>query len=150
MVYSERKERSVQQGFTLIELVVAIMILGILSAIVGPPLFRYLGRARETAVTATLKQFKNAIREFHNDVKRYPRSLVELVVRPSGDPKAAKAWKGPYIGEEGKAEIPDDPWGNPYQYRTGTGDPQRPYELFSWGPGGEGSPRESWISVWDV
>ncbi len=137
-------DRRTRPGFTFIELVIAIAILGILAAIVGPPLFRYVGRAKETSAIATLKTLKTAIESFHGDTGKFPTRLSELVHRPM-EPKIAKKWKG-YL----EKEVEEDPWGNPYQYRPGAPGAQPPYELFSFGPYGEGSPRESWISVWDI
>ncbi len=144
MVYTHNR-RMARPGFTFIELVIAIAILAILGALVGPALLRYVGRAKETNATANVQTMKVAIENFQADTGKFPMRLSELTYKPM-DPKIARKWHGPYL----EKEIQEDPWGNEYQYRVNPPGATPPYELYSFGPLGEGSPRESWINVWNL
>lgn len=142
-----KPERSVlknRAGFTLIELMVVMIILGLLAALVVPRMFGKLGKAKTHAAYAQIELFGTALDSFRLDVGRYPTSsegLEALVAAGSG----AEDWNGPYLK---KNEIPLDPWGNPYLYESPGkhGD----YDLYSLGAdkseGGEGEDRDvvSW------
>lgn len=146
MLYTlENNERkNLRPGFTFIELVIAITILAILGAIVGPPMLRYISKAGESAATSSLKSIKTAIDSYKGDTGKFPNTLSDLVYRPT-DPKAGRNWKGPYL-----EKLQEDPWHNEFQYRPGRVGATPPYELFSYGKDGEGSPQESWIDVWKL
>lgn len=133
------------KGFTLIELMVVMIILGLLAALVAPKMFGRVGQAKQKAAYAQIELFGTALDSFRLDVGRYPSTsegLHALVVQPSG----LDEWSGPYIK---KIEIPLDPWGHPYHYESpGThGD----YDLYSYGrdgaAGGEGEDKDivSWM-----
>ncbi len=124
-----------QSGFTLIELLVVLTILALLAALVGPTLVDRLKPAKQSVARAEIENFSSALDSFYVDASRYPSSgegLHALWEKPDG----AKNWKGPYL----KKEVPNDPWGNPYVYRSpglhGN------YDLISYGAdgkeGGEG------------
>ena len=81
---------------------------------------------------------------YKGDTGKLPATLSDLVYRPT-DQKIARNWKGPYL-----EKLPEDPWHNEYQYRPGRPGATPPYELFSYGKDGEGSPQESWIDVWKL
>jgi len=102
-----------QLGFTLVELLVVLAILGMLAALVGPQVLNQLGGAKSKTAGIQIRDFEQALELYKLDVGRFPRSeegLEALVRAPSG----AKGWNGPYLK---KSELPDDPWGNPFAYR---------------------------------
>ena len=133
-----------QKGFTLIELMVVVLILGLLVSLVGPKVFNRLKQAKQKAAYAQIELFGTALDSFRLDVGRYPTTsegLQALITMPSG----VESWNGPYLR---KSEIPLDPWKNPYYYESpgNHGD----YDLYSYGAdgteGGEGENRDivSW------
>ena len=124
-----------QKGFTLLELLVVLVIIGMLAAIVGPRYFSQLGKSQVTVARAQIDVLTKSIDNYRLDVGRFPTAeegLQALVVKP---PSADK-WAGPYL----KKDVPLDPWGHPYVYQVpGTkGD----YVVISYGrdgqPGGSG------------
>ena len=136
-----------QKGFTLIELMVVMIILGLLAALVAPRMFGRVGEAKQKAAYAQIELFGTALDSFRLDVGRYPTTaegLEALIVKPPG----VETWNGPYLK---KSEIPLDPWGNPYHYESPGkhGD----YDLYSLGAdnaeGGEGENKDivSWESL---
>ncbi len=134
-----------QAGFTLMELLLVLVIVGLLAAVVGPTLYQRIKPAKETAVREQIENFSTALDGFVVDVGRYPSTqegLNSLRTKPDGIEK----WNGPYL----KKEIPADPWGNPYQYRS----PGRSggYEIISYGAdgreGGEGENAD--ITSWET
>ncbi len=134
-----------QAGFTLMELLLVLVILGLLAAVVGPTLYQRIKPAKQTAAREQIEDFSTALDNFVVDVGRYPTTqegLNALRVKPDG----ADKWNGPYL----KKEIPTDPWGHPYQYRS----PGRSggYEITSYGAdgreGGEGDNAD--INSWET
>ncbi len=134
-----------QGGFTLMELLLVLVIVGLLAAVVGPTLYQRIKPAKETAAREQIENFSTALDSFVVDVGRYPTTqegLNALRVKPEGVEK----WNGPYL----KKEIPSDPWGSPYQYRA----PGRNggYEITSYGAdgrvGGEGENAD--INSWEA
>lgn len=132
-----------QAGFTLIELLVVMVILGLLAALVVPNYVRQGEKARIKAARVQIENLGAALDTFRLDIGRYPTSqegLDALRERPSGIDR----WDGPYL----KKEIPKDPWGNLYLYRS-PGE-KEPYELFSYGAdgvaggAGDGADIKSW------
>lgn len=108
------KARQRVSGFTLVELLVVLAILGMLAALVGPQVLNQLGGAKSKSATIQIRDFEQALELYKLDVGRFPRSgegLEALVRQPSG----AKGWNGPYLKKD---ELPMDPWGNPYEYRV--------------------------------
>lgn len=123
-------------GFTLLELLVVIVIIGLLAAYVGPKYFSQLGKSEVTVARAQIEAFEKSLDTYRLDVGRYPTTEEGLNALMAAPPTAAGKWNGPYL----KKGVPPDPWGHPYQYRApGTkGD----YEIVSLGkdgqPGGTG------------
>lgn len=133
-----------QTGFTLVELLVVMVILGLLVALVAP---NYIGRvdsAKRDAARAQIANLGAALDMFRLDVGRYPNSqegLEALRQRPSG----VDRWDGPYL----KKDIPRDPWGNKYVYQS-PGE-REAYELISHGSDGTagGSEDSADINSWE-
>jgi general secretion pathway protein G len=121
--------KTAQAGFTLIELLVVMVILGLLAALVVPNFIKQEEKSKVKAARVQIESFGTALDTFRLDVGRYPTSqegLEALRSRPSG----LERWDGPYL----KKEIPRDPWGNPYVYRS-PGE-REPYEVLSNGADG--------------
>jgi general secretion pathway protein G len=136
-------------GFTLMELLIVIMILGALMAALAPAINTALKKAKKGTAKAVLSNLKQGVIRFQGDVGKYPQKLKDLVERPkSGDERVTKKWDGPYYGEEG-AELPEDPWGEEFHYKINQQGAKHPFELYSYGSEGKGSPKEQWIDVWD-
>jgi general secretion pathway protein G len=122
-------------GFTLLELLVVVAIIGLLSAYVGPRFFAQVGKSEVTAAKAQIEGLRKAVDQYRLDTGRFPtteQGLAALTAAPANEPK----WSGPYLSKA----VPPDPWGKPYIYRMPgqKGD----YEIVSYGkdgaPGGSG------------
>lgn len=129
-----------QAGFSLIEILMAITIIGIMAAGMFGVL-KYLKRAKRSSTELILKHVAHAIDTFHEDTGVYPAQLLDLIVRPA-DEKVAKGWKGDYLDEK---EVRPDAWKNELQYQVAPKGTKPPYELWSCGENGDGSPSEEWI-----
>ena len=123
-----------QSGFTLIEILVVVIIIGLLAALVGPRLFTRVGKSKQAATQAQIELFGVALDNFRLDVGRYPTTQEGLQVLQTNP--GIEGWDGPYL----KKEIPPDPWGRAYAYKA-PGD-HGEYDLISYGadgaPSGEG------------
>jgi len=122
-------------GFTLLELLVVMVIIGMLAAYVGPRFFSQIGKSEVKVTRAQIDALEKALDQYRLDTGRYPTSeqgLAALDAQPAG----VTRWSGPYL----KKAVPTDPWGNPYVYRQ-PGE-HGEYDLMSYGkdgqPGGSG------------
>jgi general secretion pathway protein G len=113
-------------GFTMIELLIVIVILGLLASLVAPKFFNQLGTAERGIASAQMNAFETALDTYRLDMGSYPATLEEL--RKSDNPR----WDGPYLPKE----IPLDPWKNPYVYTT-PGEDGNPYKLMSYAADGQ-------------
>ena len=112
-------------GFTLIEILIVIVIMGLLISLVAPTLFSKVASSKRKTAEAQMQMLSTALDTYRLDLGRYPDELEEL--RSSSEP----GWDGPYMPRD----IPADPWGNPYVYSV-TGDKETPYTLSSYAAGG--------------
>jgi general secretion pathway protein G len=118
-------------GFTLVEMLVVITIIGLVMGLVGPRVLNYLGEAKVKAAKIQIESFGGALDLFYLDVGHYPsvsEGLTALVERPTNAP----VWNGPYLKN---ASVPADPWGHAYVYRV-PGE-KGPYQIVSLGSDGQ-------------
>ena len=122
-----------QRGFTLLELLVVLAILGLLIGLVAPAALRQLGSAKEKIAHQSIERLASVLDIYKLDVGTYPTSeqgLQALLVRPEG----VENWSGPYLKGE---TIPADPWGHPFLYRMPSERQGHDYDLYSLGPSGK-------------
>lgn len=132
-------------GFTLLELLVVIVVIGLLTGLVAPRYFEQVGKSNTKIARAQIDSFEKALDQYRLDVGAYPSSehgLQALFVRPDNVDK----WQGPYL----KKPAPPDPWGRPYRYKYPgeRGD----YDLISFGADGQagGVGENIDVSNWDT
>ena len=126
------------QGFTLLEMIVVLVIIGLIMGLVGPRLFGQADKAKVQTAGTQLKMLGGALQTMRLDISRWPteaEGLALLTNKPAEG--SVNGWAGPYLEEA----VPDDPWGHPYQYSPQPSGTQ-PYTLYSFGAdgkaGGEG------------
>ncbi len=132
-IRSAARRRS--HGFTLLELLVVMVIIGLLAGYVGPKYFAQIGKSEVKTARAQIVALEKCLDQYRLDTGHYPtteQGLEALYTRPTNEPK----WDGPYL----KKDVPPDPWGNPYVYKS-PGD-HGEVDLLSYGkdgqPGGTG------------
>ena len=127
---SSQARREGEAGFTLVEMLVVITIIGLIMGLVGPRVLKYLSESKVKAAKIQIESLEAALDLYYLDNGRYPganEGLSALVARPA----SASAWNGPYLKT---SNVPNDPWGHPYLYKT-PGD-HAPYEIDSYGSAG--------------
>jgi general secretion pathway protein G len=120
------KQRRRQGGFTLIEILIVVIIIGLIASLVAPNLIGRYERSKEEIAKAQVEMLSSGVMSFKLDMNRYPTSFDELV--KSTDAK----WRGPYLS---KQTIPQDPWGRAYIYKA-PGD-HGPFDIYSLGDSGK-------------
>jgi general secretion pathway protein G len=147
---SKRKARAWRRGredgFTLVEILVVITIIGLIMGLVGPRVLNYLSESKVKAATIQIQSFASSLDLFYLDLGRYPTTsegLAALVQRPGG----ATGWNGPYLKN---TSVPNDPWGHPYKYRSPS--EHGPYEITSFGSSGQegGAGTAANIKSWEL
>lgn len=121
-------QRRFRKGFTFLEIMFVVVIIGILLALVGP---RLAGRTQEARITATRTQMHGidqAIKNFEMDMGRFPRELDELIDPRSGD---EDMWRGPYLDSD---VVPTDQWNEDFLYKAPGDNNRRGFDLYSKGP----------------
>lgn len=128
-VIADNENRRSEKGFSLIELIVVLVILGLLVAVVSTNVVKYFAKGKDQVVKVQINEFLQALELFHFEQGRYPNTGegLESLVRNPGN---MDNWAGPYL----KGELPKDPWGKQYVYRCpGT---HSEFDLFSFGADG--------------
>ncbi len=136
------KQTRIARGFTLLEMLVVLVIIGLLVGLVGPRLFSKVDSAKVQTAVAQIKLLRGAIETMRLDINVYPteeQGLRLLTAAPTDGPLANR-WKGPYLD----GAVPLDPWSNPYVYKPGVSG--LPFALYSLGadgrPGGTGNDQD--------
>jgi general secretion pathway protein G len=140
------RARRGEAGFTLVEMLVVITIIGLIMGLVGPRVLNYLSESKVKAATIQIESLDGALDLYFLDLGRYPttaQGLAALVQRPGG----ASAWNGPYLKN---GSVPNDPWSHPYIYRSPSD--HGPYEIISLGADGQegGTGAAADIRSWEI
>lgn len=130
-----------QAGFTLVEMMAVVVIIGILAAIIAPKFFGQVGVAEAKAAKSDIRTIEQAISIFRLETGLFPESLRDLVKQPDD----VSRWNGPYLPRE-----PKDPWGNRYEYLV-PGNDSRPFDVWSYGRDGQegGDGADADITSWE-
>ena len=129
----KNRARQSERGFTLLELLVVLAILGLLVGLVAPAALRQLGSAKEKVAHQSIERLSTVLDMFKLDVGRYPtteQGLQALITPPTG----VSRWAGPYLKGD---KLPEDPWGRPFVYRSPSQRPNHEFDLYSLGPNGQ-------------
>lgn len=122
------QRRGRRSGFTFLEIMFVVVIIGILLALVGPRLVGRTERARIQTTRAQLRNLETAIKNFEMDNGTFPRTLEDLIEEPND---LERSWDGPYLDSD---VIPEDSWGQPFQYKVPGDHNRRGFDLWSSGP----------------
>jgi general secretion pathway protein G len=127
---SRRRRRRAQAGFTLVEILVVITIIGLIMALVGPRVLNYLSESKAKAAKIQIESFASALDLYYLDLGRYPTTNEGLAALTQGN--NAPGWNGPYLRG---GVVPSDPWGHSYVYRSPG--QRAPYDIVSLGSDGQ-------------
>jgi general secretion pathway protein G len=134
----------IQRGFTLLELLVVIVIIGLLAGYVAPKYFSQVGKSEVQVAKAQIDSLEKSLDQYRLDTRQYPTSeqgLAALNARPGNE----ASWNGPYL----KKSVPNDPWGRAYVYRAPGSKGE--FDLFSYGrdgkPGGTGDDADVGVGI---
>src|SRR5436190_7270254 len=130
IVGAARRRRRSQAGFTLVEILVVITIIGLIMALVGPRVLGYLGESKSKAAKIQIESFSSALDLYYLHLGRYPSSNEGLAALTRGN--NAPGWNGPYLRG---GVVPNDPWGHAYVYRS-PGE-RSPFDIISLGSDGQ-------------
>lgn len=141
-VLSARLRAQLSRGFTLLEILVVLVIIGLLAGLVGPRLLSQLDRAKVTTAETQVRMLKGALETMRLDLGRFPNAEegLQILVTAPVDGALRLRWRGPYLD----GQVPMDPWGNPYQYDP-RGRDTNPFALYSFGPEGRSAPANAYI-----
>lgn len=144
-----RKSFESRSGFTLIEIMVVILVIGILAAMVAPNVFRHVGQSKTAASRSQVEMLGVALDAYRLDNDAYPtteQGLEALRRAPMMEPRP-RNWQGPYL----KKDVPLDPWGNPYSFRSPGTESSWGYDLLSYGRDGreQGEGEDADIRSWE-
>jgi general secretion pathway protein G len=128
------RRRKRQRGFSLLELMVVLVIMGLLGALVAPKFLSRLDVAKNQTADTQTRMLKSALDTMRLDIGRYPTGDegLQMLMNPPTDPDVKTRWHGPYLEEA----VPLDPWNKPYQYSP-EGKDQNAIALYSYGPDGK-------------
>jgi general secretion pathway protein G len=128
------RTRTARRGFTFLEIMLVVMIIGLLAAVVGPRIVGQGQKARMRTTAIAIKSMGTALKQYELDLGTFPSTsdgLAALITRPNGVDD--KMWAGPYIEED---SVPKDAWNHPYGYRYPPQEGQF-FDLYSIGPDGQ-------------
>jgi general secretion pathway protein G len=131
---SGARRRSRQRGFSLMELLIVLAIIGLLGALVGPSLMKNFGDSQVSVAEQQVRMLRSALDTMRLDIGRYPTDEegLQLLVNPPADPDIKALWHGPYL----ETDLPTDPWHKPYLY-SHEGKEPNPLALYSYGADGK-------------
>lgn len=124
-------KKTLQPGFNFIEMMVALVIIGIIVGMIGPRVMGLLGRGKRTSTESALKVIAGGIKQYKIDIGTYPEKIEDLVRKPEN----VQGWQGPYVGDEDKANptTPKDAWNQDFVYKLNARGTVPPFELYSLG-----------------
>lgn len=135
MVKKLRESLRQEAGFTFIEIMIVVIIIGLLASIVAPQVLKRLGQAQTTAAQDQIGTLQVALDQYYLDSGQYPtteQGLEALRTKPTLSP-VPNGWQGPYL----QRDVPKDPWGNPYYYKQPGEHNTSGYDLYSLGKDGQ-------------